>query len=78
MLCISGADVDTSDSDDEDVDTGHGSSAAAGTKKRKILQHPSRRSLVAPTQPGPTTPTLGFSNTWATNTITLPAGPYPN
>jgi hypothetical protein len=42
------------------------------------LQRTSCQTLAAPPQPGPTTPALGFSNTWATDTATLPAGPYPN
>jgi hypothetical protein len=77
-FCISGDDVDTSNSNDENVDTGQGSSVVARTKKRKILQRTSCRTLAAPPQPSPTTPALGFSSTWATDTGTLLAGPYPN
>jgi hypothetical protein len=50
----------------------------AGLKKRKILPPPNQRTLAAPTQEAPTTPAIGFSNTWLTEMGTAPGGSYPN
>jgi hypothetical protein len=75
LLCsISRDDIDISDSNEDDVDTGHGSSAAARTEKRKTLPPPNCKTLSAPTQEAPTAPAIGFSNTWAMDTSTIPSG----
>jgi hypothetical protein len=50
----------------------------AGLKKQKTLPPPNQRTLAAPTQEVATAPTIGFSNTWPTETGTAPGGSYPN
>jgi hypothetical protein len=70
---ISGDDIDISDSNEDDIDTGHGSLAAAGTKKRKTLPPSNCKMLSAPTQEALIAPAIGFSDTWAMDTDTIPS-----
>ena len=74
LLCgISRDDIDISDSYEDNVDTGHGSLAMARTKKKKTLPPPNYKMLSAPTQEAPTAPVIGFLDTWAMDTDTIPS-----